>query len=273
MSAAAKVRVREETRDRDVPMCESKAEGGRRCLDYRRLVALSAGQVAPAHREDGVPDVDWAASDLSGLWDGARGPGHQALGAALDRLLSDRAVEPAITDALRDGLPPGARLHGLAFRMKSPASTAGKVARKRHKGELDRVTVGRFTDTLRYTVCTERHDDIVPAARRVLAELVARGMVVVEASDRYRDGAPYKGLHFLVREGGGTTFEVQVHSELSQQVKDEVHLFYEVSRDPDTPDDEADAALARCVELSRQAPTPTGLDDVSEFEGCPLEHV
>jgi len=93
----------------DVPVCDPLAEGGRRCLDYRRLASLSARQIAPAHRDDGVPDVLWVEDCLSRLWDGREGPGHQALGAALDRLLGDRAVEPAITDALRDGSPPPAR--------------------------------------------------------------------------------------------------------------------------------------------------------------------
>lgn len=242
------------------------------CLDYRRLSVLSAAEVAPAHRED-VPDVLWARSDLSGLWDWASGPGRQALGAALDRLLSDRAGEPAITDALLDGLPTGARLHGLDFRMKSPVSTAGKIPRKREGSEPDRVTVAKFTDTLRYTVCTERHDDIVPAARRVLDELVARGLSVVEASSRYRDGVPYKGLLFLIRDGAGNAFELQVHSELSQGIKDETHGDYEIARDPVTfgaTDTDVDAALARCFAASRRVSTPVGLDDVVEFGGCEL---
>ncbi|WP_347351267.1 hypothetical protein [Intrasporangium sp.] len=156
--------------------------------------------------------------------------------------------------------------------MKSPASTAGKVARKRSGGSVQ-ATMGRFTDTLRYTVCTEQHDDIVAAARLVLAALVARGMTVIEASSRYRDGAPYKGLHFVVRDRPGTTFELQVHSELSQRVKDDGHRYYEQARDPDTSDAAADEAEARCVELSRQVPTPAGLQEATEFEGCILERV
>lgn len=205
---------------------------------------------------------------MSEVW---AGRAHQAVGAAIGRLLIDRAVEPAITAALMELLPDGTRLHGLEARMKSPASTADKVARKRRGDEPATETVGRFTDTLRYTVCTQLHDAIVPVARQMLAGLVAQGMTVIEASETYRDGADYKGLHFLVRVAE-TVFEMQLHSELSQRVKDQIHPYYEVTRSPDVSDAEVDAAQAECVKRSATVPIPAGLDKVQEFGGCTLQH-
>lgn len=255
-------------------MCESVAEGGRRCADYRRLAALSASQIAPALR-DGVPAVSWADADLSPLWSGSRGPDHQALAAAVDRLREVRAVEPEITDALLGALPAGTCLHGLAERVKSPASTAAKVARKRRGDESPRAVVARFTDTLRYTLLVDEHEQIVPAARQTLTNLSGQGMAVVEASETYRPGASYKGVHFLVRVQApeGTTFELQVHSVLSQRVKDAAHVHYERARDPDSSDADVAAATSACIELSEGVPTPPGLEQWDEVAGCRIQHL
>lgn len=250
-------------------MCESRARGGRRCRDYRRLAALSSGQIAPDPVED-VPDVFWRDDSMEPVW---QRNNHHAVGAAIERLLADRAVEPGITATLSAALPAGARLHGLEARMKSPSSTAEKVDRKRRGDESSAATVGRFTDTLRYTVCTREHDAIVPVARKVLGRLKDRGLRVVEATDTYREGAGYKGLHFLVRDDDTTTvFELQVHSELSQKVKDEIHPFYEVARSPDASDAEVERARAECVRLSSVVPVPSGLPKARSFAGFPLQH-
>lgn len=83
--------------------------------------------------------------------------------------------------------------------MKSPGSTAGKVARKRRGDASARRIVDGFTDTLRYTLCAEDHDEIVPAGLRMLAGLTAQRIVVTEVCETYRDGAPYKGVHVLCR--------------------------------------------------------------------------
>ena len=251
-------------------MCRSLAEGGARCADHRRLSAMTAEQIAPDPR-DGVPDVTWIHDDMPSLWKAMseRADGHAVLAAAVDRLVRDRKVEAEITDALVSSLPDGCRLHGLEWRMKSPESTARKIFSRRGGSPTERAA--KFTDTLRYTVCARDHDDIVAAADSALGALVDRGMTVVEADDKYREGAPYKGLHFLLRTPEDTTFELQVHSDLSQRVKDEAHPIYEIARDPaKSTNAEADELKARLVALSSVVPTPRGLAERTTFFGCPI---
>ncbi len=252
-------------------MCRSLAEGGARCADHRRLSTMTAEQIAPDPR-DGVPDVTWAHDDMPSLWKAMseRADGHAVLAAAVDRLVRDRKVEAEITDALVSSLPAGCRLHSLEWRMKSPSSTASKILRKRRRGESPADRAAKFTDTLRYTVCARDHDDIVEAADSALGALVDRGMTVVEADDKYHDGAPYKGLHFLLRTTEDTTFELQVHSELSQQVKDEVHPIYEAVRDPATTKADADRLTEQLVTISSVVPTPRGLAERTAFFGCEI---
>lgn len=239
-------------------------------MNYARLSALTSAQVAPAPRSD-IPDVLWIDDDLPALWTQSTLP-HDAVGAAVERLRSDRESEPKITEMMLSCAPAGTRLHGLEARMKSPASTAEKVLRKAAFGESAQETVSRFTDTLRYTLCTVEHDRIVPGARAMLADLSVQGMKVLEASETYYAGAPYKGLHFLIQDSVGTTFELQVHSETSQRVKDEIHEFYEVARGDEVSDERASWANEECARRSATVPTPAGLKEWREVEGCPLEH-
>jgi hypothetical protein len=73
----------------------------------------------------------------------------------------------------------------LEFRVKSPGSTAAKIAWRRRPEEPALEAVGRFTDTLRYTVETPDHAEVVPVAERTLAKLRGRGMEVVEVRPRF----------------------------------------------------------------------------------------
>lgn len=258
-------------------MCQSCAEGGRRCRDRRRLQQLTNGDLAP-EQHDGLPEVDWAAS---GPQDGAEAVWwdyEPAIATETIAVLAEtRVVEGRTTADVVAAIPAGARPHGLAFRMKSPASLARKLRQRatvsgaaRDAGGLQ-TTSDKLTDLLRYTAVTERHDDLAGTVRTTISGLQQRGYTVVSAEHSYVDGNAYKGVHVLVQHGDERPVEVQFHSELSQGVKDENHVDYELERDRrTTPYEERAAAHQRMTTRSRSISTPAGLDELTEIGGLPL---
>jgi len=192
-------------------------------------------------------------------------------------LAETRAVEGRTTGDVIAAIPAGARPHGLEFRMKSPKSLARKLRQRatRSGAESDaaglQATSGKLTDLLRYTAVTERHDDLPSTVETTISGLQQRGYTVVSAEHSYVGGNTYKGIHVLVQHGDERPVEVQFHSELSQGVKDENHVDYEVERDRRTkPYEERFAAYKRMTSRSSSIPRPAGLDGLVEIGGLPL---
>lgn len=252
-------------------MCQSCAEGGRRCRDRRRLRRLTTADLAPEHAKD-APEVDWA---TKGPQEGAEAVWRDYAPAIATEtiavLAETQAAERRTTADITAAIPAGAHPHGLEFRMKSPASLARKIrsraavtAAARTAGGLQGVS-DKLTDLLRYTVLAPRHDELPTTASATIDALIARGYTVVAAEQSYVHGNAYKGIHVLVRRGKERPVEIQFHSELSQAVKDENHLDYEIERDRRRPYDERAAAHERMVRRSDAIPAPTGLHDVVKF--------
>lgn len=249
-------------------MCQSIAEGGRRCGDNARLAGLTLDEIRPEPRP-GVEDVDWgqdpaAPADLFARFDSEVAASTVAL------LHSIAAHEPAITaDVESATAEAGCRLYGLAFRIKSPASLARKITSKVDiAGGREESVAGRLSDVIRFTALTEDHDELVAATRSTAAGLSGRGWTLIEAEHSYTSGAPYKGIHTVWRHPGtGQLVEVQVHSRASQQAKDESHPDYEIARNPATPPDEADHAYQRSVATWEHVPAPEGIKQMMELEG------
>lgn len=241
----------------------------RRCEQARRLESLSAGELAP--QTAGAPPVVWSDSDLAAVW---AEHGRAVACAALARVERAGRVDSQVftaMDAAADQA--GARLHGAEFRLKDPASLARKIADKQGKAQLqgvsrraDEVADG-ITDVCRYTAVTAEHDRIPQTASAVVDRLRGQGWEVVEAESSYVAGNPYKGLHLLLREPGGMEVELQVHSEWSQQLKDESHLLYERSRAAETPLAQKRDLVARGVALWEGLPAPRGMEDLRELGG------
>jgi len=258
-------------------MCQSCAEGGRRCRDRRRLQELTNADLAP-QQADQLPEVDWAAH---GPEDGAEAVWRDYASAIATEtiavLAEVRAVEGRTTGDVVAAIPAGARPHGLEFRMKSPASLARKLRQRATVSGAARdasglqATSDKLTDLLRYTAVTERHDDLPGTVRSTISGLQQRGYTVVSAEQSYVDGNAYKGIHVLVQQGDERPVEVQFHSELSQGVKDENHVDYELERDRRTsPYEDRAAAHHRMAFRSSGIPTPAGLDSLTEIGGLPL---
>jgi hypothetical protein len=257
-------------------MCQSCAEGGRRCRDRRRLQQLTTADLAPEQTEQ-LPEVDWAGNAAE---DGAEAVWRDYAPAIATEtiavLAETRAAEQHTTADVVDAIPAGARPHGLEFRMKSPASLARKIrsratttAAAQNAGGLQGVS-DKLTDLLRYTAVTPRHDDLPGTATTTIAALRARGYTVVSAEHSYVAGNAYKGIHVLVQHGDERPVEIQFHSELSQAVKDQNHVDYEIERDRKTPYSERKAAHERMTARSNEIPAPAGLGDLSSIGGRPL---
>lgn len=246
-------------------MCRSKAEGGKRCLDVQRYQQLGIEHFAPEVRE-GVPPVAWVSGAggkeaLESTWAHGQAPACWSL-----TLLEEiRAEEPAVTaDVMAVAAASGGRCEGLAFRMKSPES----LARKLHDEfqtlgpaeDLEAVARSEADDAIRYTICVADSRPLTGALESAIAGLRDRGWEPLEVKDSYLDANSYKGLHIIARTPAGRTVEVQVHSDSSLRIKEEIHGAYETARSRDAPLSSKVAAIGACVEASSVLATPAGLD-------------
>lgn len=249
-------------------MCQSLAEGGRRCRIRAHLESLTLDDLRPKECED-RPRVEWdGEAEPADLWDSHPSP---IACEAVAQVAEARDDEEQITTDLI-AVSPG--LHGLEFRLKSPSSTARKISTRvkrlsgrRSAKNKSREVADAMTDILRYTALSPAHSQIVPTARSMVAGMTEHGYEVVEAEHSYVAGNPYKGLHLLLRSPTGRTVEVQVHSAESQQVKDQLHVDYEIERDAGQPLPERVAARQRMEDLAATVPTPPGLEELRELGG------
>ncbi len=206
-----------------------------------------------------------------------------ALGEAIATLLETREEEHQVTTVMIKSTPEGARLHGLEFRVKSPASLARKIAqRAMTRRQSPAAAAASIADLVRYTAVTRDHDDLVATAVSMVDALEAQGFTVREAEHSYAPGNPYKGLHLQLvsparpaadgqgEAAAGMVVELQIHSEASQAIKDEIHIDYELERDTATDWSERAAARRRMVAASSVIAEPRGLTELEELGGAKL---
>lgn len=245
-------------------MCRSTDDGGRRCLDHRHLRDVDVADLRPTATED-VPDVDWGKNPPSTaeLYDTF---GPTIAGAAISELERVAAIESEITAAIVDAAPGDCRMHNLEFRMKSPASLAGKIESRLlvDPTATPKEITSRLTDFVRYTVVAPTPDRVASAAQETLDGLVANGWDVKEIEHSFVDGNPYKGLHSIVVHHGESDqdVELQFHSEAGAAIKDRYHHDYETLRDLNNAFSERIAAHRTMVDAWSTIPTPPGLVDL-----------
>ncbi|MFF0243117.1 hypothetical protein ACFYRW_23260 [Rhodococcus pyridinivorans] len=251
-------------------MCRAEDEGGGRCTDHRQCKSTSIEALRPEPASD-RPGVEWAtdpASTPRRLY--ADYPAEVAA-LVVDTMTAAKQQEAAMTADVLAALPEGARMHGLEFRMKSPASLARKLAGRVKAApfvEPERI-VEKITDVVRYTAIS-RPEQVVGTATVMAARLADRGWTVIEAEQSYLDGNQYKGLHMLARHPAGLVAEFQFHTDASQQVKDDTHLDYERARDTRVPAPERAALIEKMTARWAQVPTPPGLTQLFDLGGCPV---
>lgn len=113
---------------------------------------------------------------------------------------------------------------------------------------------------MRYTICVQDTDQVVPALGTTIDGLREHGWTIDKIKDSYLSDNSCKGLHIIARAPSGRPVEVQIHFRESIDVKDITHTDYEIARSADVEPDERAAAGDRCVIASRQIRNPAGLD-------------
>lgn len=229
---------------------------------------MTLDQLRPPVTE-GLPAVEWGSdpatpAQLYQRYD------EQVAGATVAALQFLSEAEPAVTGDVRGSVPDGCRMHGLAFRMKSPGSLAAKINRKAEADpDASPYDVSeKITDLLRYTAVADSPAGVVSMARESVRRLRRRGWDMVEAEHTYVPGNPYKGLHTVLRHRQtGQEVEVQFHSEDSIRIKEAWHPSYEVMRDDDQPLAERAAAYRAMAQAWEDVRAPAGLDDLRVLGG------
>lgn len=251
-------------------MCRAKSEGGRRCSTH--LKELTGSQLAPPHCPDrpalaweGHPDEEPTA--IFKRWP------NTVANAALNTLLEALQHEPLMTEQIQAavGASPGAALHELDHRLKSPSSLARKI---QTKGRERRIPYGQggaaLDDTIRYTVTTDQQDQLVPALKSTINTLTAQGWTVRSAEQSFLQGNPYKGIHLVLANPAGQRAEVQFHTRSALAIKNLGHQQYAIYRDTSHDDATRKAAFNECVALWGAVPTPPGLRDLDSIDGVAL---
>lgn len=204
-------------------MCRSGEECGRGCTDHRRQLK-SIDDLRPESAAD-RPDVDWAQDPANTPEQLYRDYPTYVAALVVDMMATAKQQEAQMTSDVLEALPAGARMHGLAFRMKSPDSLARKLNDRCEKSPLrdpEQIADG-ITDVVRYTTISDP-DRVVATARTMADRLTERGWTVTEVENSYLPGNQYKGLHMLARHSSGRVAELQFHTEASRR-----------SRTPPTP--------------------------------------
>ncbi|TDU91611.1 hypothetical protein EV138_5220 [Kribbella voronezhensis] len=174
-------------------------------------------------------------------------------------------VERRVTADFTEVVPSGIEPHHLQHRMKSPQSLARKLSKFDNSGR-----VLSPEDLLRYTIVVPEPDDLVAAATDIVRDLQAKGWTMESAHHSYVDGSRYKGLHTFLR-CEGELVELQIHSRESIEVKTRTTPLYEIERDPRQPRQARVAARAACISLSDGLRQPTGVAELTELGGVPVE--
>lgn len=257
-------------------MCRACNEGGRRCRDHRRLRTITLEQLRPPPAE-GLPEINW--NDDEG--NPSPGPAElyeryddQIAGATVAALQYLAAAEPEVTGDMVSAVPEGGRLHGLEFRMKSPGSLVGKIARKAEADpDASPYDVSeKVTDLLRYTAVAPKPEGLVTMARETVRRLKRRGWDMLEAEHSYVPGNPYKGLHTVLRHPQtGQEVELQFHTEDSMRTKEAWHGKYAIMRDGDRPRAERSEAYKAMAAAWQDIPTPAGLDRMHVLGGVSVK--
>lgn len=126
----------------------------------------------------------------------------------------------------------GGRMSGLSFKYKTPKSLARKIYDKsREKGIPEHMYAHSAGDVLRYTVVMPR-TKYVSGVKRFVANAERQGFKVLEVDNKWTNGEQqfYRGVHVILKSKSGQTFEVQLHTNRSLRVKNELHTNYEKLR-------------------------------------------
>lgn len=168
-----------------------------------------------------------------------------------------KTKEPAITadiDAIskETGMP----LIGRDYRLKGKGSYDRKVNDKRLNGEYK-----PLGDVVRYTF--EHSMDNAPKEINAnLNKLREKGYKVVAVDNKWKNSGAYNGINVDVISPSGVPMEIQYMTTDNHKIKEEMHRYYEISRDKRTPEHIRDLAERKMREISKLWKRPKGIEEV-----------
>jgi hypothetical protein len=132
-------------------------------MPHRPKRSLTGADILPADRSD-APELTWKAKAAGELAEVLGSQHPQVAEATIDALLEALHHEADMTTQLLGSVGSGpGRLVALEWRLKSPVSLARKIrTRVIEKGLTPEQVAKELTDTIRYTVTTEKQKDLIP---------------------------------------------------------------------------------------------------------------
>lgn len=235
-------------------MCQSKAEGGRRCpshLRQMRVGRFAARDSAWLQDEEGKSrNAPASVLDMFGEEYGS---------AALNIGLVAVEAEPQVTGDILVVVPSSWSSTGLEDRVKSPESIARKLIKE--TGEVaDEIPIitSDFHDALRYTYMAPNAENFTEGVKGILTGLIRRGYVLHRIDNSFLPGNTYMGLH-AISGNRVFTFDIRFHTQQSYQVKKTTDALYHKVRDPDTDPEDVRANRDQMRTASAQVVIPDGL--------------
>jgi hypothetical protein len=175
--------------------------------------------------------------------------------------------ETVVTPAMRriEAEDPDRHLVGLDFRLKGRERLAEKVAEAmRFKGHSAADAFAEVKDAIRYTFQypDDRYSAGVKADCQRLAEA---GFEPVDRKNSW-GAEEYKGINSRWRvPGSDQLFEVQFHTKVSFEAKQQTHAAYEQLRSGKATDTEREELKAYQRRVSSTIPIPVGAVDIDDY--------
>lgn len=193
--------------------------------------------------------------DDQGRWSPMGGYPAAAHGVAAQLHKNALAVEPAITAKMVNSAERyGARLDGLAFRIKGKDSLARKIDDMAARSGITHEQAGDLiSDSVRYTMVLADHN-YTRGTAEVLDGFRAEGYTA-RVKNYWQKGDPYQGINVAMTSPDGTNVELQFHTESSLATKEVIHLDYEAYRTSGS-NDERRMYWNRMIAEANRVPVP-----------------
>ena len=232
-------------------------------------VRKSNDSLCPTSKSDeSLPPIEWLWNLLNTKY--KEQPAHPILNEVNRLVLAAISSEPAITHDILASAGT-CRVFGIEHRVKTPDSLARKIitwviARTLTAPDLSiKQIAGEVADSIRYSLITANHNDLLFFAQNTYNSLITRGYSLVAAEHSYVELNVYKGFRTVWKSSTGQLFELQFRSDLNLKIKEIAYPYYKASRDFSKSLDERRKCFAQTALLYATLPTPFGLDSEAKL--------
>jgi hypothetical protein len=165
---------------------------------------------------------------------------------------AERSVTPTLQTIAQAN---GGQMTGLEYRLKTMESLTRKI-----EANPDR----SINDALRYTM-TFDEATFTPSVRSTMERLDQQGYELTKVWNRFKAGAPYKGINATYQTPDGLEFELQFHTPASLEMKQLVnHPLYEQQRLLQRSDPQWKVLDQQMVQNSKSVPIPAGAGTIGK---------